>query len=80
MIPVSEMSITRGNVQGLGQHALPRVRRLGVGLREVGMDLDLVHHGYDVGSLQQVGQDLGREVADADHPEALVVQQSPSAL
>ena len=48
---------------------------LDLGLDEVGVHLDLVDGGDDVGALEQRGEVVDREVADADRADLAVREQ-----
>ena len=51
------------------------VERLHPGLLEVGVQLDLVDSGSDLGLVEQLRQVFDHEVADADGPDLAVLQQ-----
>jgi len=51
------------------------VERLHLGLLEVGMQLDLVDGGNDLGLIKQVREVLDHEVADADGADLAVLEQ-----
>ena len=60
---------------GLGQDAVLGVEGLHLGLLEVGVHLDLVDRRHDVGCLEQRGEVVDHEVADADGAYLALGQQ-----
>ena len=54
---------------------MPGVERLHLGLLEVGVQLDLVDGGDDLGLIKQVREVLDHEVADADGADLAVLEQ-----
>jgi hypothetical protein len=59
----------------LGHDAVLGVERLHLGLLEVGVQLDLVNGGDDLGLIEQVREVLDHEVADADGADLAVLEQ-----
>jgi hypothetical protein len=60
---------------GLGEDAVLGAARLDLGLDEVGVHLDLVDGGDDAGAVEQRGEVVDHEVADADRADLAVREQ-----